>query len=85
MRFYPIWKIFFILLITISSIIFTIPTFLFKADTENWYLENKINLGLDLQGGSHLLLEVKNEVLLKEEMNNIAGFMRQFLERIKLR
>ena len=85
MRFYPIWKIFFILLITISSIIFTIPTFLFKTDTENWYLENKINLGLDLQGGSHLLLEVKNEVLLKEEMNNIAGFMRQFFRENKIK
>ena len=86
MKSYPIWKILLILVVILNSILFSIPTFVFKDDSSNWFFEKKVNLGLDLQGGSHLLLEVKNEVLLNEDINNIAGFIRQFLrnERIKI-
>ena len=40
------------------------------------FLENKINLGLDLQGGSYLLLEVESEVLFKEELENFSDTIR---------
>ena len=42
-------------------------------------MKKKINLGLDLQGGSHLLLEVQNEILIEEEINNLTIFFRQFI------
>ena len=39
-------------------------------------LKNKINLGLDLQGGSYLLLEVQLDVLYKEELDNFVDSVR---------
>ena len=86
MKYYPIWKIIIIFIVVIFSLFFSYPTFFLNSENENWYSENKINLGLDLQGGSHLLLEVKNEILLNEELNNIAALFRQFLrsEKIKI-
>ena len=56
MKSYPIWKILLILVVILNSILFSIPTFVFKDDSSNWFFEKKVNLGLDLQGGSHLLL-----------------------------
>ena len=58
MKNYPLWKSLIVFLVIFSGIIFSIPSILYQEDTENWFLENKINLGLDLQGGSYLLLEV---------------------------
>ncbi|MBG77273.1 MAG: hypothetical protein CFH22_00436 [Alphaproteobacteria bacterium MarineAlpha5_Bin12] len=86
MKNYSLWRLSFILVIIISAITFSIPTLFYNSNNENWFFEKKVNLGLDLQGGSHLLLEVKNEILLKEEINNISDFVRKFSreERITL-
>ncbi len=78
MKNYSLWRLSFILVIIISAITFSIPTLFYNSNNENWFFEKKVNLGLDLQGGSHLLLEVKNEILLKEEINNISDFVRKF-------
>ena len=87
MKFYPIWKTIFIFIIVINAILFSLPTFFSKTESNNWFLNNKVNLGLDLQGGSHILLEVQNNVLLTEEINNITAFMRQYFrdERLKIK
>jgi len=86
MKFYPFWKIVLIIIVLFSAFVFSIPTFIYKDNSNNWFYEKKINLGLDLQGGSHLLLEVKSEILIEEEINNVVGFLRQFIrdERIKI-
>ena len=76
MKNYPVWKSSLVLLIIILGVVFTIPSFLYKEDTSNWFLNNKINLGLDLQGGSYLLLEVQSEILFKEELDNISDSIR---------
>ena len=76
MKNYPLWKSLIIFLVIFSGIIFSIPSILYQEDTENWFLENKINLGLDLQGGSYLLLEVQSDVLFKEELENISDSIR---------
>ena len=34
------------------------------------YLDKKVNLGLDLQGGSYLLLEIDSDPLVKEKMQS---------------
>ena len=61
-----------VILVISLGIIFTLPTLLYKENSNNWFFDNKINLGLDLQGGSYLLLEVQTEVLMQEELNNIS-------------
>ena len=76
MKNYPLWKSLIVFLVIFSGIIFSIPSILYQEDTENWFLENKINLGLDLQGGSYLLLEVQSDVLFKEELENISDSIR---------
>tara|TARA_Y100000590_G_scaffold441845_1_gene569174 strand:+ start:1630 stop:3183 length:1554 start_codon:yes stop_codon:yes gene_type:complete len=80
-----ILKIFLVLSVISISIFLSIPTFLNSSNNDNWYLNNKINLGLDLQGGSHILLEVKNQILLEEEINNIIDFFRQFIRNEKIK
>ena len=59
-----------------TGIIFAIPSIIYSENPSNWFLNNKVNLGLDLQGGSYLLLEVETDVLLKEELENISDTVR---------
>jgi preprotein translocase subunit SecD len=72
MKNYPLWKATLVILVISLAIIFSLPSLLYKENSNNWFFDNKINLGLDLQGGSYLLLEVQTEVLLQEELNNIS-------------
>ena len=76
MKNYPLWKIFVVLILLSLGIIFAIPSLLYKEDTSSWYLDNRLNLGLDLQGGSYLLLEVQTDVLIKEEFENFSDTVR---------
>ena len=76
MKNYPLWKSILVVLVISLGIVFSIPSILNKEDTGSWFFDHKVNLGLDLQGGSYLLLEVKTEVLLKEELTNISDSLR---------
>ena len=76
MKNYPLWKIFIVFLFLSLGVIFAVPSILYKEDTGNWYLDNRLNLGLDLQGGSYLLLEVQTDVLIKEEFENFSDTIR---------
>jgi len=76
MKNYPFWKLFTVITLLILGIVFAIPSILYKEDTGNWYLDNRVNLGLDLQGGSYLLLEVQSDVLIDEELENLSDTIR---------
>ena len=76
MRNYPLWKALLVVIVIVTGIVFAIPSIIYNEDTDNWFLKNKINLGLDLQGGSYLLLEVESNVLLIEELENISDTVR---------
>lgn len=78
MKNYPSWKWILILFILFLSFIFSIPTILYKENSDHWYFDKKINLGLDLQGGSYLLLQVETSVLYQEELENISDTVRLF-------
>ena len=57
---FPKWKIAFIAAVCALGVLFALPN-LFSRGAEGlpgWLADRQINLGLDLQGGSHLLLEV---------------------------
>ena len=56
-----------ILLFTIALSFFTVLNFI---KIENSFLQKKINLGLDLQGGSYLLLEIDNEPVIKQKLQS---------------
>ncbi len=60
-------KIITVLLITIILSYLSFSNF-FKFDDH--FLKNKINLGLDLQGGSYLLLEIDNQPIILQTLQN---------------
>ena len=47
---------------------------------ENNFLNKKINLGLDLQGGSYLLLEIDNEPIQVQKLQNTITLIRNYLK-----
>ncbi len=56
--------------IIIFSVFFAFPS-LFNLDDHlpNWWSKNKLKLGLDLQGGSQLLLQVETEKAIQEKLS----------------
>jgi len=49
-----------------------------------WVPQPRVNLGLDLQGGSHLLLEVDMKTVVKERLTNARSEVRQALLRAQV-
>ena len=52
----------------------------FVENEDNFLLSKKVNLGLDLQGGSYLLLEVDSEPVIKEKIQNKLISIRKILK-----
>ncbi len=69
-----------ILFITIFSVLFILiaSSNLFKFDDS--FFDKKINLGLDLQGGSYLLLEIDNEPVIEQKLQNLTTTIRNYLK-----
>jgi protein-export membrane protein SecD len=44
------------------------------------FFDKKINLGLDLQGGSYLLLEIDNKPVIEQKLQNKTSLIRAFLK-----
>ena len=70
-------RIFFITLISLFFIIIASSN-LFKFDNE--ILNKKINLGLDLQGGSYLLLEIDNDPVIEQKLQNLTITIRNYFK-----
>ena len=73
------WKKFLVLTISVFAIIFSLPNFLSKEIRNNslsFFKSGEIRLGLDLQGGSYLLLKVESESLQTDRLNSLADELR---------
>jgi len=81
------WKIFGILAAVLIGVVFAIPNALPEAQRKSLpsFAQNTINLGLDLQGGAHLLLEVDAESVLNNEKRLQKENMRAALRDAGLR
>ena len=53
-------------------------------DSENSLISKRINLGLDLQGGSYLLLEIDNEPVKLQKLQNTTTTIRNYLKGKKI-
>ena len=75
-------------LVIIYFIVFTLSLFslanLFHNE-DYFLLSKKVNLGLDLQGGSYLLLEVDSKPLIQEKLQNKLINLRKFLKDKKIK
>jgi protein-export membrane protein SecD len=78
MLYIPTWRIVATAVVVALGVLFAIPTFLPAGQVEKWpgVFRQQINLGLDLQGGSHLLLEVDVAAVLREKLESIVEQVR---------
>src|SRR4051794_13154722 len=63
------------LVATLVSLVYLAPTFVPKLPSwwSSFLPTEKIHLGLDLQGGSHLILEVKVDKAIENNLERIKG------------
>jgi preprotein translocase subunit SecD len=76
------WKIVLVTLSVIFGILFTLPNLLPQKTLDSfpgWLPKQKLNLGLDLQGGSYLMYEVDTQALRKERLKNLVEDVRTVL------
>ena len=52
---------------------------------DNKFLDKKINLGLDLQGGSYLLLEIDNTPVIEQKLQNLTITIRNYFKEKNIR
>ena len=73
-------------IIIIYFILFLLTSFasLNLFQDENTILNKKVNLGLDLQGGSYLLLEIDTKPLIKERLQDKVIEIKKFLKKMIL-
>jgi protein-export membrane protein SecD len=78
-------RIIMILAVCVLGIFFTVPNFVKDAKNTlpSWW--QPVNLGLDLQGGSSLLLEVDLDAALKDRMQNLEDSARSALKEVRIR
>ena len=69
-----------ILSVTIFSLLFILiaSSNLFKVDDS--FFDKKINLGLDLQGGSYLLLEIDNAPVIEQKLQNLTTTIKNYFK-----
>tara|TARA_Y100001970_G_scaffold236991_1_gene297137 strand:- start:2195 stop:3748 length:1554 start_codon:yes stop_codon:yes gene_type:complete len=74
-----------IIIVTLTSLFFILiaSSNFFKFDNE--LLNKKINLGLDLQGGSYLLLEIDNSPVIEQKLQNLTITIRNFFKEKNIR
>lgn len=73
-----------IIAVCIIGILYAVPNFFKdKSFMPNWW--HPVNLGLDLQGGSYLLLEVKSDDVIKERMSSVEDNVRSTLRENRIR
>ena len=88
MVYFAKWKMVLVLAICALGLAFAVPTFL-SRDQANalpaWLPNQQISLGLDLQGGSHLLLEVDSKVVIREYLESLVDTMRIELRKARIR
>lgn len=78
-------RIIMILAVCALGIFFTVPNFVKDSKTKlpSWW--QPVNLGLDLQGGSSLLLEVDLSAALKDRMQSLEDSARSALKEARIR
>ncbi len=88
MVYFAKWKIILVFAVCALGIIFVAPNFLATKTAEglpDWLPHKQISLGLDLQGGSHLLLEVEVDAVIKEYLEGLVDSMRVELRKARIR
>jgi preprotein translocase subunit SecD len=86
MLYFTRWKALGIILTALVVCLFAVPNFFPEATVKDWPLwaQRRIVLGLDLQGGSYLLLEVDSNYVKKERLDQVRDDVRRTLREAKI-
>ena len=74
------WKLLLVFAVIVAAIIYILPTF-----KPSLWPHKQINLGLDLQGGMHLVLEVDTEKAVESNVERIAQEIKERLKKKRIR
>lgn len=86
LQFQP-WKVAGIVAVCLLGLLLSIPNLFSPATLEklpSWVPKKQVSLGLDLQGGSHLLLEVDIHAALVERLNGVVDAVRTQMREARL-
>jgi preprotein translocase subunit SecD len=82
MLYFSRWKIIAILVVCAAGLLFVVPNFFTReqlATLPSWVPKNQMVLGLDLQGGAHVLLEVDTQALIRDRVEVLRDDVRRVL------
>ncbi len=88
MIYFAKWKIVLILGICVLGLAFAAPNFLSSRVAgflPDWLPHKQVSLGLDLQGGSHLLLSVETNAVIRENLEAMVEGVRAELRKARIR
>ncbi|WP_407051351.1 protein translocase subunit SecD [Methyloraptor flagellatus] len=87
MLYFSRWKLIAITLTCLAGLVLAVPNFLSKDTLKSlpsWMPQRTMTLGLDLQGGAHLLLEVDTASLVKDRLDVLRDDIRRVLREAKI-
>jgi preprotein translocase subunit SecD len=86
MLYFTRWKALAIILTALVVCLCAVPNFFPEATVKGWpaWAQRRLVLGLDLQGGSYLLLEVDSNYIKKEKLDQIRDDVRRTLRDAKI-
>src|SRR3954466_12037219 len=86
MLYFTRWRALGIILIALVVCLCAVPNFFPEAQVKTWPLwaQRHLVLGLDLQGGSYLLLEVDSNYVKSDKLKQIGDDVRRTLRDAKL-
>src|SRR6188474_29761 len=86
MLYFTRWKALAIILTALLVCLFAVPNFFPQEKVKTWpvWAQRHIVLGLDLQGGSYLLLEVDSNYVKKEKLDQVRDEVRRVLRDAKI-
>jgi preprotein translocase subunit SecD len=86
MLYFTRWKALAIILTALVACLCAVPNFFPEAQVKTWPLwaQRHLVLGLDLQGGSYLLLEVDSNYVRKEKLDGVRDDVRRTLREAKI-
>jgi preprotein translocase subunit SecD len=76
---FPRWKVWLTALTLVVGTLLAIPNFVPERFTQGWpgAVTQRVNLGLDLAGGSHLLLEAKTDDVARQRLEQMEDTIRR--------
>ena len=86
MLYFTRWKAAAIVLTAAFICLFAVPNFLPERLVQSWpkWAQRHVVLGLDLQGGSHILLEVDTKAVRKDMLQSLLDDMRRVLREARI-